>query len=183
MLDRFIQIVKEHDLKPEDIEYVKAQPHPMAQFDYAKRNVLTTDEDYCFNLRYLLSCAVHGIKPSFWHYPEVKQDPEIQRFMKNLNLEIFIDERDFALAKLRDPNTYQMRIEVKAKGEIYKGVGPYLKGTWEPEDLRNTDEELIDKFVHNVSKIVPKREALKAGEMMFELEKLDGIGKLLDMLS
>jgi hypothetical protein len=155
----------------------------MAQFDYARRNVLTTEADYCFNLRHLLACAVFRIKPSFWHNPEVKRNPDIQSFIKTLNLEINIDEKDFAQAKRVDSNTYQMRIEVRAKGETYKAVGSYLKGSWTPEELRNTDEELAEKFIHNVSKRVSEEKALKAVEMVFALEKLEGMAPLLAVLA
>ena len=170
-------------MKPEDIDFVKAQPHPMAQFDYARRNVLTTEADYCFNLRHLLACASLRIKPSYWHDPEVKHNPDVQDFMKTLNLEVNIDERDFAQAKRVDPNTYQMRIEVKAKGKTYKAVGSYLKGSWLPEELRNTDEELRDKFVHNASKRVSEEKVLEAVAMIFKLEKLEGMAPLLTVLA
>jgi len=155
----------------------------MAQFAYAKMNDLTTDEDYCFNLRYLLSCAIHKIKPSFWHDEAVKRDPKIRDFMSSLNLEIVIDEKDFASAKRKDPATYQMRVEVSTKGEIIKGVNSYLKGTWEPEQLRNTDDELLDKFAGNVSKIMPEAQALKVSEAIFELEKIDKVAHLVEMLA
>ena len=161
---------------------IKAQPHPMAQFAYAWENVLTTEEDYCFHLGYLLSCAVHRIKPSFWHDEKTKQDPRIRDFMKSLKLEIVIDEKDFAHAKRIDPASYQMRVEVLAKGRVIKGVNTYLKGTWEPEDLRNTDEELIEKFVRNVSKVVANDRALKISEAIFALEEFDGVNQLVEIL-
>ncbi len=176
-------MIEENDLGPEDIDSIKAQPHPMAQFAYAKRNVLTTDEDYCFNLRYLLSCAVHRIKPSFWHDEAVKHDPKIRGFMDSLHLDIVIDEKDFASAKRKDPATYQMRVEVSAKGKVLKGVNSYLKGTWEPEQLRNTDEELLDKFVRNVSRIMPETRALEISEAIFELEKMDHVVRLMEMFA
>ena len=175
-------MIEEYNLDPEDIEMIKAQPHPMAQFAYARENVLTTEEDYCFHLGYLLSCAVHGIKPSYWHDEKVKRDPKIRDFMKSLKLEIVINEKDFAHAKRIDPTSYQMRIEILARGRVIKGVNTYLKGTWETKNLRNTDEELTEKFVHNVSKVMSNDRALKISEAIFNLEEFGRIGQLVEML-
>lgn len=182
MLDKFIHIIEENDLRPEDIERVKAQLHPMVQFKYARENRLMTPDDYGFNIHYLLACAAYRINPAHWHDLDIKQDPKIQQFMQKLELSVIIDERDFALAKLEDPRTYQMRIELVARGETFIEKIPYLKGTWDPEEFRNTDEELVKKFSANASRILSLDKARKTAQNILELKKLRDIAELMEIV-
>ena len=182
-MDKFIQIIEENNLQPEDIERVEAQPHPMVQFKYAQENTLTTQEDYCFDMGYVLACAAHRINPAHWHNLDIRQDPKIQQFMRNIDLDVVIDEKDFALAQLEDSGTYQMRIELVAKGKTFKEKMPYLKGTWEPEEFRNTDEELVKKFTDNASRILPLNKARKTTQIILRLEKLRNVADLMEMVT
>ena len=183
VLDKFIQIIEENDLGSEDIKKVKAQPHPLAQFRHAQENKLTTPDEYTMNPRYLLACAVHRINPSHWQDPDVKKDPSIQKFMENLDLSIIVDEEDFAKAKLEDPRAYQMRIEVVAKGKTFKKKAFHPKGGWWSDELRNTDEELVKKFINNASRILSLDKASRAAKTIFELEKLGDITELMETIS
>jgi 2-methylcitrate dehydratase PrpD len=175
-------LVEEQELQPEDIEAIKIQPHPMVKFRYARENRLRTTDDYCFDRRYLFACAAHRVKPAFWHDPEVKQDPRLREFMGRVELNIVIDERDFALAQIEDSANWQMRIELVAKGKIYKEKILYLKGRWQPEEFRNTDEELVKKFTDNVSRLMPLENAIKATQTILELEGLENVADLMEII-
>jgi len=183
VLDSFIQLREDNDLQPEDIEKVIAQLHPMVQFEYASQNTLTTPDDYCFNIRYLLACAAHRIDPAHWHDLAVRKDPKVRHFMERLDLSIIVDEEDFALAKLKDPRTYQMRIELVAKGKTFKEKIPYLRGTWDPKEFRNTDEELVKKFIANTSKVLHLDKAKKAAQIILRLDSVEKMNEIMELIA
>jgi len=155
----------------------------MVKFRYASENTLRTPDDYCFNTKYLLACAAHKINPAFWHEPDVRQDPRLRKFMRRVELNIIVDERDFALAQLGDPTNWQMRIELVAKGRTFKEKIPYLKGRWLPEEFRNTNEELVKKFTDNVSRLMPLDKSSKAAQTILKLEELGNVTELMEILS
>ncbi|HEX76730.1 MAG TPA: MmgE/PrpD family protein [Dehalococcoidia bacterium] len=185
-LDKFIQIIGENDIRPEEIEHVTLQPHPRVQFHGEAK--LVTHDDYSFNPVYLLTCAAHRLAPTDWHEEHVRQDVKIQKYMRWLTPKVSIApwdeiEKDFALAKLEDPRTYQQRCEVVAKGKTFRGVARHPKGGWWAEDLRNTDEELVKKFVGNASKVLSSDKVNKAAQTIMQLEKLGNTAELLNILA
>jgi 2-methylcitrate dehydratase PrpD len=183
VLDKFIQIIEENNLQPEDIQSITQQPHPVCQFPFETENKLITEEDYCFHGGYLLACAAHRINPSRWHDQDVKQDPRIKNFMENVDLRLVIDEKDFIMAKRENPNAYQTRIEVVAKGKTFKEKAMHPKGGWFSEEFRNTDDELIKKFTDNATKSMSLDKASKAAQSIFELEKLGNTTELLGLVA
>lgn len=185
MLDKFIQIMEENELRPEDIERVEAQPHPMVQFKFAQANTLRTPDDYGFSAPYLFACAAHKINPARWHDSYVRQDPDIRQYMQWLKprLTVTIDEKDFGLAKLVDPRTFQTRIEVVAKGKSFRLKSPHPKGGWYTEELRNLDEELVKKFTENAQRTLPWDKANKAAQTLLQLEKLENVAHVMDMVA
>lgn len=162
---------------------MKAQPHPIAQFNFASRNTLRTPDDYCFNGRYLLACAAHRISPAHWHDANVRQDRKIREYMQRLDISSVIDEQDFVRAKREDPRTCQQRIEVVAKGKTFKEKSLHPKGGWYSEEFRNSDEELVEKFINNVSKTLPLNKAEEAAQSILELEDLENAAVLMETVA
>lgn len=152
------------------------------QFKFEQENRLRTEEDYCFNARYLLACAAHRINPTHWHDPEIKEDQRIRKFTEHPGISIIIDEKDFAEAKRKDERAYQQGVEVIAKGKTFKEISIHPKGAWWSKELRNTDEELVNKFTDNASRILPLDKVNKAVQTIFELEKLGNITELFENL-
>ena len=180
MLDKFIQIIQENNFQPDDIERVQAQPHPMVQFKFAQENRLRTPDDYGFKAPFLIACAAHRINPARWHDSDIKHDPKIQEFIQRVKFNVTTDEKDFGLAKLEDPRAYQMRIVVVAKGKTFKEKIPYVKGLWAPEEVRNTDEELVKKFTDNASRVLPLPKAEEVAQTLLELEKVENLAGVME---
>lgn len=98
-------------------------------------------------------------------------------------MSVIVNEEDFARSKREDPRSYQMRIEIDAKGKIFREKMPHLKGsTFGPEELRNTDEELIRKFADNASRILPIEKAKQAAESLLEMEKYEKVIELVGLI-
>jgi 2-methylcitrate dehydratase PrpD len=182
-LDKFIQIIEQNDLRPDDIKSVIAIPHPGCQNNFSSKNKLITPDDYSFNEPYLLACAAHGINPARWLDPDVKEDPAIREYMEGLDFTVIIDEEGFATAKRADAETYQEGIEVMAKGKTFKENASHPKGGWFSKELRNTDEELIQKFTDNASRILTFDKASKAARAILALEKFENAAELMEIVA
>ncbi len=76
-----------------------------------------------------------------------------------------------------------MRIEVTAKGKTFKEKIPFVKGSWEPEEFRMTDEALIKKFSDNAQRVLPSKKVDQLAQMVFELENIDNIAQLMEIVT
>ena len=182
-LDAFIKIIEEKDLKPDDIEEVTITPHPIAYFPAWSENKLETVEDHGFSIPYLLSCAAYRINPVNWLDDNIRNSMKLRRFRNRVKIKINIDEKSFGLYRLKDPETRYARVEVIARGKTYVKETIYPKGTWKSEDARNTDEELIKKFIGNLTKKIPKDKANTIAQIILKLEEIKDINKLINKLT
>jgi len=114
--------------------------------------------------------------------------------MEKLKFEVIIDEKDFATAKRKDAGAYQQRIEVIAKGKTFKERAAHPKGGGfvkcdgktcgvYMEELRNTDEELVQKFTENVSRLLPLDKARMVAQTMLELETVQNAAELMETVA
>jgi hypothetical protein len=120
-----------------------------------------------------------------WQDQEVKDDPKIREYMEWLKPrlhEIHVEE-EFAEAKRKDPNSYQQRVEVTAKGQTFKRTATHPKGGWYSKALRNTDEELVAKFVENACRVLPKDKATRVAEAILDLNKMGNIVEMVKMVA
>lgn len=182
-LDNFIHIIKENDLQPEDVQKVTAKIWPVAHFKFARENKLTTMEDFHFKSPYAMACAAHRLNPARWLDEDIRQDPGIREFMQRVEFDINEDKKEFGLALLEDPEAGPTSAEVVTKGKTFYKESRYRKGNWRPEEFRNTDEELIEKFRALASKVLPLDKTNKAVQTVFELEKLENVAKLMEMVA
>ena len=155
----------------------------MVQFRAWRENTLRSEEDYGFHTPYLLGCAAFRIPPFRWQDEEVRHDTRIQEFMQRVKISVVTDEKDFSAAKHEDPRTFQMRITLVAKGKTFEENIPYTRGSAEPAEYRNTDQELMKKFVDNASRILPAKRAKAAAQRLLQLEKVDDISLLMNMVA
>ena len=95
---------------------------------------------------------------------------------------VVIDEADFLAEKREDPRAYLEKIEVVAKGQTFQGKARHPKGGWYSEEFRNTDEELVNKFISNASQILTSNKANKAAQTILQLEKLETVDELMKTL-
>ena len=178
-VDNFIEIIEKNKLRPEDIEKVKAVVMPSSATSKVMReNKLITLGDFIYNIPYAIACAAYRIDPSRWLDPEIRQDAKIREFMKRVKL--VCDEKEFGLSMLEHPAASHnfFEAEVVAKGETFKAQSTIPKGDPKP-GFRNTDEEIIEKFKNNVSRLLPLDNANKVVQNVFELDKLENVAKIM----
>jgi len=154
IVDRFVHIINENSLSPEDIEKVEVTPHAIGLNRMWKENELRSEEDFGFHGPYLIACAAHGIKGVDFQKSEVREDPTIRDFMKKVKM-LPNHHEDFGTAMLEDPIVRVVNVKVVAKGKTFKETSRNIEWAWRPDEVRATDEDLIEKFTAITSNILP----------------------------
>lgn len=181
VVDKFIHIIRENDLRPEDIEKVEYTPHPVTFNRMWQENNLRTDADFGFHGPYLIACAAHRMKSIDFQNPDVREDPRIREFIKKVTV-LPSPHDDFAPAMLQDPRAMVMRVTVSGKGKTFTETSRYPEWSWGPDEFRAKDEELIEKFTDAVSDILPPKKAAAAAAALFKLDEYKDINRVTGML-
>lgn len=163
ILNQFIDLISENNIKPNEVEKITACAPRIVGFGLFRENDLQTPDDYCFSAIYLLACAAHNINPFLWQREETRQDPNIKKFMQNVDLNVITDESP---AK---------PLELIANGKEYIG---------KLSERRELDDELLkEKFAGNTSPYLSPKETETIIAQTLQLEKLTNVVKLMDLVS
>lgn len=181
IVDRFIHILDESNLCPEDIEEVAVTPHAIGLNRMWRENRLRTEEDFGFHGPYLIACAAYRKKAVEYQDSDTRGNPEIREFMKKVKM-LPAHHKDFGTSMLEDPITRVVSVEVRAKGKTYKETSRYIEWSWRPEEVRATDEDLVDKFNEIVSGFLPCEKIRKATDMLLTSEEVRDVNDLTEML-
>ena len=176
-MDRFIHIIDENSLSPEDIEKVEVTPHAIGLNRMWKENELRTEEDFGFHGPYLIACAAYRKKGVDFQHANTREDSKIRDFMKKVKMLPNYHE-DFGTSMLEDPITRVMSVEVLAHGKTYKETSRYIEWSWRPKEVRATDEDLVDKFNEIVTGFLPSDKIKKATEVLLTLEEVNNVNDL-----
>jgi 2-methylcitrate dehydratase PrpD len=177
-LDAFISIIEKNKLLPDDIESVHSYALPFvanaAPYD------VQTQVDVQFSLPFVFAVAAHRIKiGTAWQDWDTIRDPKIRAFMKKV---IMIVDPKAVETKRKDPKSWPARVEVMAKGRTYEEETTYARGT-NFTDLNATDDELVEKFRSNGSRLLTENKIERAVECIFGLDKVNDINELTSLLA
>jgi len=182
VVDAFYKIIDENDIQPEDIKSILVHLDSISQFKIFQQNDLLTPDDYCFSAPYIFACAAHRITRSYWHDKKTRQDSIISKFIDKVNVEIIPNEKVAGMSKHDSMEAANMRIIVTAKGQTLEEKITYMKGSWEPEEFRNTDAELVAKFTDNVSRVLSTEQAHESAKAILELDDVISISEVIELL-
>lgn len=185
-LDLFTDIFNENNLRPDDIKMVKVRPTPVGHWPAWKENNLLTQEDIGFNVSYRIACIAYGIRNVDLPDERTRNDSHIRKFMKKVHASVddpdYAEfERDFATEMNKEPAAKLSEVEVILKnGRSILKTARYRKGSWYPDDYRNTDKQLFEKFYENAKLALPIAKIQKARENLFKLEELKDVAELIE---
>jgi 2-methylcitrate dehydratase len=166
-----LQLVKEHDINPEDVVEVKVKaPSRCTEHtgDPVKRfpeNKETADHSSYF----LTAIAIMDRKVGPDQYtPEKLRDPRVRELINKVSI-----EADPSLDRFGNAGITEIRLK---QGVTYKQRVEYPKG-----DPLNpmTDEELEDKFRALTEKFMSERQINNTIATVYKMERLDGINELM----
>lgn len=177
-LDCLIELLEKHKFVPEEIESIKAFSLPFLV--HPDQHSVTTQIDAQYSFPYAASALVHRLRSGAdWQDLENISNPQIQSFMKKITIE---GDPKAGEQKKIDPRSWYARVELTAGGKTYTEETLYSKGT-NMDGYRLTDQDLIDKYRHNASRVLSEEKIEKSIEMIMNLEKLDDISKLFPLIT
>ena len=180
-LDCFIRIIEEQHLTPTEIDHVTIKTHPSVVTAPQYRNKAVHDHiEAQFSLPYVISAAAHRISIAAWQDTDRIQDRSVQAFMQKVDQEA---HPDFVKVQAQEPLSNMTTVEVSAKGRTFVAEGKYPRGLPEPDFARMTDEEVLEKFKANVSRVLSPERADKAAEVLLNLERVAHIGECVRILT
>jgi 2-methylcitrate dehydratase PrpD len=180
--DCFIALIQENNMKPEEIEKITARISNVWRFKSQSENRLLTEEDYVFNIKYQLACAAYGLKPTHWLDPDVRKDRKIRAFMERVQYDIGHDEEKFNAARQTDPAAHYMRAEILTGSQTFTKDTIYNKGANKP-GFQLTDDDLVEKFTENVSRILSKDKAGKVVDAVWKLDRILSVNDFTGLLA
>lgn len=179
-VDCLINIMEKNDLRAEDIDSISALLLPFSEWPIWQNKEVRTQEDAQFSVAHVLAVAAHRIPiGSDWQSPETIRDPRIVEFRKKIR---FGPHPGWGKMVLEDPRSNPASVEVVAKGKTFGEERQYAKGTFGPEEVRMTDEQMQKKFKNNASQIIPVNKVDRAIESIMGLEKIEDVSEIFEHL-
>ncbi|MFC2066584.1 MmgE/PrpD family protein [Chloroflexota bacterium] len=181
-LDALIHIVRENNIKPEEIESIHAWVEAFCMEPVWNNRVIENPIDAQFSVAHGLSLAAHDIPPGpEWQDMETVMDPGILKLMDRVTYEL---HPDYTRAIEEDPRSRLSRVAVKARGKTFTEERRYPKGTPSPiPETFFTTDELVAKFEHNAQRALPARKIAPAWDAILKLEGMDNISELMKLVS
>ncbi|MFC9454504.1 MmgE/PrpD family protein [Streptomyces sp. NPDC056983] len=154
-LDVVTSLVTEHDLKPYEIEAVRAWGEPfVATYPVWRSRELAHVQDALYSSSYALSLAAHRTPAGRpWQDPEVVFSPSVKDLANRCS---YRAHPDYAREATADPDCRPTRVEVDARGTTFDGTSRYPQGSPSPDagtTMSTTD--IVTKFRTNTAGLLP----------------------------
>lgn len=181
-LDVLINIVEANDIKPSEIEQIKAWVESWVMEPLWVTHDITHVTQAQFSMAHGLALGAHRIPPGKrWQSPEVVFDPSVLELMKKVEYE---QHADYEAQLAKNPASRPARIEVRARGQTFVGESLYPKGSPSPDpSTRMTNEELTMKFVNNAEGVLSAKNTDVVLDLLWGLEKIGNLNEIMSLLS
>ncbi len=188
-------IIKEHDLKPEDIDSIVVNTHPLAvtlpTFAAADKWAESTGKELWLSIdsiTYALACTVYGITPGpEWAKDETLTSPRIAEMTRKITHGEHPDAMRMTAAWSGHPGMLFSQpptsIEVVSRKGIFTAESSDIPGdSWNPR-AKLTGDEIVNKFRNNASHVLNDAQINGIIEVTEGLDKIKSIGELTVLLA
>ncbi len=186
-LDSFIYIIDENELLPHEINRVTIYIDNIIAPDtfvaplpaFTNRKIVTA-MDAQMSGAYITAVAAHRVPigPD-WQSLDTMNNADIRSFMDRVSVEV---HPRYVEVLVKEPNARIGGAKVEARGKIFSEERKYRKGSPISEETKMTDEELLDKFKRNTTRILPSKKIDKASSQLMELEEIESWNTIMDNL-
>ncbi|MFC1871749.1 MmgE/PrpD family protein [Chloroflexota bacterium] len=169
-----LHLVKEHDIKPEDVARIRvwANARDVEHTGQPAKRYPRNKETADHSSYYLTAIAIMDRRVGPDQFSTQKyEDPRVIELIDKMIFEADPELDQFSAAGISEITTRQ--------GNVYKHRVDYPRG--DPHNPM-TDDELEDKFRSMAGKYMAESQMQAIIEAIYNLEKLDNIGELLDKL-
>ncbi len=176
-LDALIGLVREHQLKPDEIEGIKAWVEGFLVRPLWLNRDITHVTDAQFSVAHGLALGAHDFVPGpDWQDPEKVYAPSVMRLMERTE---HVVHPDYVKQLTGDADARPTRVEVRARSKTFVAERTHPRGTSRPGSPEYfTTPELIDKFMINASYVVPEKQAAELVDQVRNLASLKDVNGL-----
>lgn len=180
-IDTLVSIVEEHELKPAEIEQIRAWGEGWHRQPVWLNTNIEHVIDAQNSMSHGLALAAHRIPPSKqWQDPDVVFSSSVMDLMARVVTDA---HPSYAGHLTAYPTERPTRIEIDARGTTFAGEGLYPKGTPSPDSSTTmATEELEAKFRVNAQEVLTEPDADTVIDMVLNLEQVKELRDLTRLL-
>lgn len=169
LLDCEINLIKEHNIKPDEIEAIKVYVEGFVEQPVWLNTHIEQLHDAQFSIAHGIAIGALGLQPGkAWQDPKIVFSEQTLALMNKVTHEI---HPDYVKHLLENPSSKPAKIEIKARGKVFIGETLFPKGVRSPDPKTYmSNDELIEKFLHNASSQLTTSRAKKVVDMVMNLE-------------
>jgi 2-methylcitrate dehydratase PrpD len=181
-LDVLIALVEEHDIRPAEIESIKAWVEGWVMKPLWTNRRIDHVTQAQFSMAHGLAVGAHRIpEGKRWQSPEVVFDPSVLALAEKVEYEV---HPGYASGLAQDSASRPARVEVRARGRTFVGEAAYPKGSLSPDPrTKMSNDEISSKFVGNAEGVLAPRQIDRALQRLWNLEHVDSVGELATLCS
>lgn len=180
-LDALRDIIRRHNIKPDEIEGIKAWVEGILTQPIWLNNDITHVTEAQFSVAHGLALGAHGFAPGpEWQDPANVHAPSVLELMKRVE---YVVHPDYVKMITSDSLARPTRVEVRARGELFVEERSHPKGTSKKEsDFYYSSDELMEKFLSNAGYVLAEGKALRLAAGIQDLIKLDNVRDLMKII-
>lgn len=184
-IDGINRIVKEHGIKPEEIEEILIKGDPLLQTSNRMATKIEGFADMQFsNVNIFAVAACYGDSPGpAWQMPAIYNDPRVKALAQKVEVETHPQAEELIMSKIkanRPPVFWDTIVEITARGRKFTMEVPAPRGA--PANPM-TETELIGKFRNNASYSMLKTSKTKQIiNVVNQLERVSDVNELAQLL-
>ena len=182
MFDLIIDIVREQQLKPAEIEAMKVYVEGIAERPCWVNRTIERVEDAQFSMAHGIAVAAHDWPPGrAWQDPKNVHSESVMSLMQRVTTQV---HPDYAKAITGNAAARPARVEIRARGQTFVGEKNYPKGSPSPDPASlMTDEELTSKFSHNCAGVLADAQIRALTEAVWNLDSVEDFGAVMRLCS
>jgi 2-methylcitrate dehydratase PrpD len=181
-LDVLTRILEDNDIRPEEIESIKAWVEAWVMKPlWLNRDVKHVTEAQ-FSIAHGLAVGAHRIPVGkAWQSPSVVFDPSVIALMDKVE---YIEHPAYAGDLASNAAARPARIEVRARGRAFVGEASFPKGSPSPDPSTfMTDDEISAKFLRNADGVLGARQIDAVLDHLWNIDLSDSFRDLMPMLA
>ncbi|MFB9123476.1 MmgE/PrpD family protein [Paraburkholderia dipogonis] len=181
LLDSLTEIVDEHDIKPGEIDGIKAWVEGFVEQPVWLNRDIRHVHDAQFSIAHGLALGAHRVPPGkAWQDPELVFGHSVMELMNKVTHEVHPNYVELLSGHAA---SRPAKIEISARGKTFVGERRYPKGSPSPDPASTmSNDELAAKFRRNAQGVIAGDRVDKVIEAIFDLENVDDFASIMRAL-
>ena len=179
LLDAMTEILDTHDIKPDEIDGIKAYVEGFVEQPVWLNREIGHVHDAQFSIAHGLAVGAHRVKPGKdWMDRDLVFGSSVMGLMDRITHEVHPD-----YVKLLQGNAASRPaiIEITARGQTFRGERRYPRGSKAPEPgVALTVDELVAKFRHNADGVIAASQIDRLVDGVLGLDRCMDVAALMD---